>query len=96
MHVTRISRVEDQVVARKIAGETLVVPIRGQLADMRQIFVLDAVAEHVWDRLDGETGLDEIRDSIVARFEVGQVQAEQDLHEFVGELVEAGLAVEKT
>ena len=81
--------------SRSIAGETLIVPIRGKLADMQRIFVLDSsVAQYIWHHLDGKKSLNEIRDGIVADFDVEEKQAETDLQEFIGELLDAGLIVE--
>lgn len=90
----RVARVEGGVVSRKIAGEMLLVPISGSLADLRLVFALNPLAEHIWEQLDGERMLGDIRDGIVACFEVEAPQAERDLLELVDELLGEGLAVE--
>jgi hypothetical protein len=79
------------IVSRRIAGELFLVPVKGKLADMESIFTLTSVAEYIWDRLDGEKRLDDIRNEIVARFDVGLEQADADLREFIAELLAAGL-----
>lgn len=79
------------IVSRKIAGELFLVPVKGKLADMENIFTLTAVAEYIWDRLDGQRNVDDIRNDVVARFDVGQEQADSDIREFIAELMEAGL-----
>lgn len=84
----------NDIVSREIAGETILVPIRGQLADMQQIFALNPVAEYIWQSLDGKKSLGDICDGIVGNFEVDRNQAENDLQEFLDELLEAGLIVE--
>jgi hypothetical protein len=85
------------IVSRKIAGELFLVPVKGKLADMEKIFTLTTVAEYIWDRLDGQRSLDDIRNDVVARFDVGEEQADSDIREFIAELVEAGLIrAEKT
>jgi hypothetical protein len=84
----------DEIVSRHIAGETILVPIRGKLADMQCIFVLDTVGEYIWDQLDGLKSLDEICEGILDNFEVEREQAETDLQEFIAELVEASLVME--
>ena len=43
----------ESVVTREIAGETMLIPITSQLADMQQIFALDAVSALIWSLLDG-------------------------------------------
>jgi coenzyme PQQ synthesis protein D (PqqD) len=79
------------IVSRKIAGELFLVPVKGKLADMEKIFTLTAVAEYIWDRLDGQRSLDEIRKDVVGQFDVGEEQADSDIREFIAELIEAGL-----
>lgn len=82
------------IVARKIAGAMVLVPIRGKLADMQEIFSLNTVGEYIWDRLDGTKSLREISDEIVGDFEVEQQQADADVKEFVAELMASGLVAE--
>jgi hypothetical protein len=83
-------RKKEGIVSRKIAGETILVPISGDLADMQKIFTLNSLAEFIWDRLDGRR-LSDIRKEILSTFEVGQEQADTDIREFVGALLDAGL-----
>jgi hypothetical protein len=87
-------RKNEDVIARQIAGETLLVPIRGDLAGIQRIFALDKVAEYIWQQLDAETTLEAIRDGVLANFDVGMEQAEADIERFIAELLEAGLIVE--
>ena len=91
MAVSPRYRRNTDVVSRQVLGERLLVPIRGQLADLQQVFMLNPVAESIWQQLDGEHDLAAIRDGIVAEFEIGAEQAEADLMEFVAQLRDAGL-----
>jgi hypothetical protein len=79
---------------RHVLGETLLVPVRGELADLQRIFSLSPVAEHIWSQLDGEHDLTAVRDSLVTRFEVEPDQAEADLVEFIAQLSAASLISE--
>lgn len=83
-----------EIVSRSIAGETILVPVSGKLADMQRIFSLNAVAEFIWKRLDGEKNLSAIRDEIIEYFEVGKEQAESDIREFISELLKEKLITE--
>lgn len=74
------------LVGREIAGETILVPVRGDLATLEQSFVMNPVAAHVWHRLDGKTSLEAILDDVLDRFEVDAEQARADLAEFVADL----------
>lgn len=84
------------VVSRKIAGELFLVPVKGRMADMENIFTLTAVAEYIWDSIDGRKSLNEILVNVVDRFDVEHDQAESDIREFVIELMGAGLITEES
>jgi hypothetical protein len=86
----------DHIVSRAIIGETLLVPISGQLADMQHIFTLNPVADHIWNHLDGERSTGEIFQGILAEFDVTEDEASTDLHEFIEELRAADLIEEVT
>lgn len=86
-----VPRKKDDLLTRRIAGETIVVPIRGKLADMQNIFAVNVVAEFVWERMDGQRTLDQIAREVAEHFDVGESQARSDVLEFVDELSEANL-----
>jgi hypothetical protein len=90
-----VYRRDDSVVVREIAGETLLVPIRGDLAAMQRIFTLNPVGAFIWEQLDGVRTLAEARDALLERFEVDREQVDRDVMEFLREVREAGLIGEK-
>lgn len=87
----RVFRKAPDLVAREIAGETIVVPIRGKLADMRNVFALNPVARCLWDAIDGRRAFGELCEAVVARFDVAPAAAEADCAELVDKLLAAGL-----
>ena len=86
-----VFRKREEIVSREIAGETILVPIKGKLADMQRIFSLTPVASYIWGRLDGERDLEMVLSEIMKNFDVGQTEAEKDLTEFVEELFKSNL-----
>jgi len=86
-----IYRIPDTVVTREIVGETLLIPISGDLADMDNIFALNDTGAFIWARLNGETRLTKINTEMCETFAVEAEQAWQDLHTLIGELKSAGL-----
>ncbi len=87
----RVFKRKDGIVTRKIAGEVILVPIAGHLADMQKIFSLNPVGEFIWEHLDGEKDLDGISHDIQASFDVGKEEADTDIQEFVSELLKQTL-----
>jgi hypothetical protein len=94
MALEAVHRRSPDLIERRILDDTVLVPIRGDLADLQRIFALNPVAQHIWAQLDGEHDLVAVRDSLVARFEVQPAQAEADLLEFIAQLHTAGLISE--
>jgi methyltransferase-like protein len=94
MNLSSIYRKKEDIVTRQIADETLLVPIRSNLADMQRIFALNTVAEYIWQQLDGKRNLKEIHDGILTHFKVEKEQAGSDILAFISELREAGIIEE--
>ena len=86
----------DNIVCRKIMDETILVPIRGNLADMQRIYTLNPIGAFIWDRLNGEKNLVEARNDILAHFAADREEVEADIVEFITQVREAGLIKEKT
>ena len=89
---SRIYRREKNIVTREIAGETILVPIRGKLADMQNIFTLNTVGAFIWNQLDGTKNLSDVQKLLLDEFDVTKEEADKDLPEFINQIVEAGLA----
>ena len=85
---------KDDIVYRKVAGEAILVPISGRLADMQRIFALNPVGEFIWDALDGTRSLQRISEDIQSCFDVGEKDANADVEGFIGELLREGLIEE--
>lgn len=80
------------MVTRQIAGETLLIPIRSQVADMQNIFALTHTsAEYIWQQLDGKQNLQQIHQGIMDNFQVEHQQSLSDLREFISRLLDAGI-----
>jgi hypothetical protein len=84
-----------EVLRREIAGEVFLVPIRGKLADLQRLYVLDPVGDCIWEHLDGTSSREEMVSVIVDRFCVEPEEAAADLDGFIEELWEAGLLEEQ-
>lgn len=78
------------IVFRKIADETVLVPIARSIGDMNAIYTLNPVSCRIWELLDGTRSLAELADAITHEFEVTHSQAEEDLTAFILELEEVG------
>ena len=82
----RVYQKNQNFVFRQIDDETLLVPIKDSVGDLGKIYSLNPVAAFVWKHLDGKKPLQEIKHLITNEFEVSDLDAEQDLTEFVDQL----------
>ncbi len=94
MNPTGKFRRKGSIAGRRIAGESFLIPVVGTPVDLENIFVLNPLADYIWERLDGERTLAAIVAEIIAEFDVAPEQAGADAGEFVGQLLERGLAEE--
>ena len=93
MSLARVIGRRDGIVARRIGGETILVPVTRRAQEMG-LFTLNEVGTFVWERLDGERPLAEIVDDVTAHYEVEVERAREDLLGFVELLAKAGCAGE--
>jgi hypothetical protein len=87
-------RQRPDIVTREIIGETLLVPIRGEVANMQKIFSLTEVGAFIWNALDGEQTEDMIVDALCEHFDTDAEVARTDCADFVAQLREAQLVEE--
>ena len=76
-------------VAREIAGEYIAVPVDSSCG--AHIIVLNPVSKFLWDELSAEKTFEELLDAMLKNYRVSQQEAEQDLKEFLMQLIENGL-----
>jgi hypothetical protein len=74
------------VVSRVIAGETLIVPVRGKVGDLASIYSFNGTGTLVWQLLDSSRSLAELVDAVEREYEVARGQAEKDVTQFLNEL----------
>jgi hypothetical protein len=82
----QIYRRNESFVFRQIEGETILVPIRGNVGDLDCIYSLNPVGAVVWEHLDGLADLKTIKDIIVSEYAVSGDDAQADLLSFINEM----------
>lgn len=82
---------KNDFVARDIAGETIIVPIRGHVGDLDSIYTLNEVGTTIWQLTDGKKSISQIAEEICATYDVTPEEAKKDTLEFLNSLKEAGL-----
>ncbi|MFQ3581942.1 MAG: PqqD family protein, partial [Chloracidobacterium sp.] len=78
-------------VMRRVAGETLLIPIRGQAADLDAIYVLNETAAFLWSQLERSGNPTTLGSALMQAFDVAPQQAVEDVTLFLRDLQQAGL-----
>jgi len=81
----------ESVVARVVAGETLIVPVRAKVGDLASIYSFNATGTLIWKLLESPKTLAELAAMVAQEYEVDPLQAEHDVTSFVGEMKAVGL-----
>ena len=92
--LTDVLAVSDDVVAREVEGEFLIIPIASGVGDMEdELYSLNECGKAIWDKLDGEKNLNKIKDELVEEYDVAAEDMETDILGFVVELLKRKILV---
>lgn len=80
-----------ELLTRRIAGETLIVPVRGRVSDLDAIFTLNEVGVRVWQMLDGNTDVTQIVETVATEYDAPIDIVRQDVTELLDNMATAGL-----
>ena len=80
----------EEFVARAIAGETVLVPIRRQIGDLESIYTLNEVATFIWERLATPSTVAEIALALEDAFAGDPAEMRGDLGAFLTEILDLG------
>ncbi len=81
--------VKQGFVVREIAGEYIAVPVDTSCGT--NIVVLNPVSKFLWEELKTEKSFDELLGAMLKNYEVPKEEAENDLKDFIMQLIENGL-----
>ncbi|MCM8781945.1 MAG: pyrroloquinoline quinone biosynthesis peptide chaperone PqqD, partial [Candidatus Omnitrophica bacterium] len=89
-----IYKPSEDIVARDIQGELIIIPITSGVADNEdEIFTLNETARAIWERLDGKKTLKEITQELSQDFEARPQEIEKDVLGLVEELLKRRMPV---
>lgn len=79
------------VVARIIAGETLIVPVRAKVGDLSSIYKFNGTGTLIWKLLQEPRTVTEIAVAVAEQYDVELSKAEIDVTGFINEMQSVGL-----
>ncbi len=74
------------VVSRRVAGETLIVPVRGKVGDLASIYSFNQTGSLIWQALESPKSASELTSIVEQEYAVSREQAEQDVKQFLSDM----------
>ena len=85
----------EDVVARKIEGELIIVPLVAGIGDMEdELFTLNETGRAIWNRLDGRATLDGVVTALAEDYDAEPGELKRDVLGLMEELVRRRMLVE--
>lgn len=80
---------DDTIVGRRLDDEIILVPVRRNIGDLNNIYVLNDVGARIWELIDGKREVSEIIGIIKEEFDSPE-DVERDVIEFITDLERIG------
>lgn len=85
----------ENIVAREIQGEFIIIPITSGVADMEdELFSLNETGKAVWEKLDGKRKLNDVAKDLSSEFEASCDELKKDVLGLMEELSKRKMVVE--
>ena len=87
----------DDIVAREIEGEIVIVPLVAGIGDADdELYTLNESGQAIWRLLDGQRTLDQVVGALAETFDSPRADMEKDVVGFVDELVRRGIVADRS
>lgn len=94
-HLDAIYAPSQDIVAREIGGELIIVPLVAGVGDMEdELYSLNETGVAIWKRLDGRTTLRTLAADLAVEYDAPRDEIEQDVRGLVGELLRRRIVVD--
>ena len=95
IQLDRVYAPSDDIVAREIEGELIIVPLVAGIGDLEdELFTLNPTGKAIWDQLDGQKDLGGVIAALAEEYAAPPGEIEGDVLGLVEELVKRRMLVE--
>lgn len=84
-------RAAQNMIMRKIAGETVLIPTCEMALKVHGMIIVSESGAFLWEKLQKECSRDELVQSILEEYEVDRKTAEQDVDSFIEQMQQVGI-----
>ncbi|MGO8734254.1 MAG: PqqD family protein [Terriglobia bacterium] len=82
----------EDVVAREIEGEIVIVPLVAGIGDAEdELYTLSPTGQAIWQKLDGQRTLKDVAAALADKFDAPLASIENDVLGFAGEMTRRGI-----
>jgi hypothetical protein len=93
--IDAVYRASDEVVAREIEGELIIVPLTSGIGDMEdELFTLNETGRAIWNKLDGSRSLKVVALELQEDYDAPADEIEKDVTGLAQELLKRRILVE--
>lgn len=78
--------IKKELIKRQIAGDTVLVPVGKSVYDANGLFIMNDVADFIWDLLPQAQNEEQLCQAVLAEYDVSEETARQDVAEFLNRL----------
>jgi hypothetical protein len=94
-HLDAVYILSEDVVAREIEGQFIIVPLAAGIGDMEdELYSLNESGLAIWKQLDGKSSLRQISSNLAQEYEGPITEIEQDVVGLVSELLKRKMVIE--
>jgi hypothetical protein len=87
----------EDVVAREIEGEMIIVPLTAGIGDMEDdLYTLNETGKIIWQKLDGKMNVKAVVDALLLEYEAPEGEIERDVIGLMQELLSRKMLVQIT
>jgi len=95
VNIDAVYAISDEVVAREIEGELIIVPLTSDVGDMEdELYTLNETGKEIWHRLDGKTSLKDLIAQLSDEYDASFQELESDVFGLMAELLKRNFLVE--
>jgi hypothetical protein len=74
------------VVTTKTGNEYVLVPIANNIADMNSVYTLNETGAFIWERINGQSCIEDIINEMMTEYEVDFATASNDVFSFIEDM----------
>jgi hypothetical protein len=89
--VVRPTSGDSGFVTRRVAGETIIVPVSSRVGDLDAIYTLNEAGSRIWSLVESSTAIQDIVTALCDEYEAPRDQIRKDVDDLLQELQSNGL-----